>query len=190
MNSNSQSFQDIFALQICKTKTYIEIGANRPIKRNNTYLLEQNGFSGYSIEFNTKWQRFWNKVQRKNKIYFADAIKFDYATANIENNLGNNVGYLSCDIEPVTNTFAALKKVINDGIVFDCITFEHDIYQSDIDLRPKVTSFLQKNKYKVAVENVYIYPEKENVFETWYVHNSINFDTCTFDDWLKTNNLQ
>lgn len=189
MQSNSQSFQDLFALQVCKNKTYIEIGANRPIKRNNTYLLEQNGFSGYSIEFNTKWQKFWNKAHRKNKIYFTDAITFDYTKANRENNLGINVGYLSCDIEPVKNTFAALKKVISDGIIFDCITFEHDLYNSNIDLRPKVTSFLQKKEYKIAVENVYLYPEKDNIFETWYVHNSISFDTCNFDDWLKSNNL-
>lgn len=190
MNSNSQSFQDIFALQTCKTKTYIEIGANRPIKRNNTYLLEQNEFKGYSIEFNDKWQRFWNKTQRKNKIYFTDAITVDYAKANIENNLGKHIGYLSCDIEPVTNTFAALKKVITDGIVFDCITFEHDVYQSKIDLRTDVDMFLKKHGYKIAVTDVYLYPTKENIFETWYVHNDINFDTCTFDQWIKTNNLQ
>jgi hypothetical protein len=190
MESNSQAFQDLFALQICKNKTYIEIGANRPIKRNNSFLLEQNGFTGYSIEYNTKWERFWNKVKRNNNIYFADAITFDYNTANLENKLSNKIGYLSCDIEPVTNTFSALKKVISDGVEFECITFEHDLYQSDIDLRPKVDSFLQKRGYKIAVYDVYLYPEKQNIFETWYVHNSVDFELCSFDNWLKTLNIR
>lgn len=184
--TNSQAFQDLFAYQICKNKTYIEIGANRPIKRNNTYLLENKGYKGYSIEFNTKWQRFWNKAQRKNNIYFTDAITFDYLQANQENNLTNKIGYLSCDIEPVTNTFSALKRVINQGIEFECITFEHDIYQSDIDLREKVNSFLFKNNYKIAVNDVYLYPDTNKVFETWYVHNSVDFKECSFDNWLKT----
>jgi hypothetical protein len=187
MQTNSQSFQDIFALEICKNKTYIEIGANRPIKRNNTLLLEQNNFLGYSVEFNIKWQRFWQKAKRKNNIYFANAITFDYATANAENNLNNNIGYLSCDIEPVANTFSALKKVLNDGVTFECITFEHDYYQSDTDLRPKVDSFLKKRGYKIAVYNVYLYPEKQNLFETWYVHQSIDFETVSFDEWIKKN---
>lgn len=186
MESNSQSFQDLFALQVCTKKTYIEIGANRPIKRNNTYLLENNEYTGYSIEFNTKWQRFWNKTQRKNKIYFADAITFDYLQANQENNLTNKIGYLSCDIEPVTNTFSALKRVINQGIEFECITFEHDIYQSDIDLRENVNSFLSNNGYKIAVNNVYLYPDSDKIFETWYVHSSIEFKECNFSDWIKT----
>lgn len=186
MISNSQSFQDIFALQVCKNKTYIEIGANRPIKRNNSFLLEQNDFVGYSIEYNTKWQRYWTKSGRKNKIYFADAINFDYINANKENNISNLVGYLSCDIEPVTNTFSALKKVIESGILFECITFEHDFYQSAVDLRYKVDSYLEKKGYKIAVNDVYLYPEKTKIFETWYVHNSIEFDACNFDTWIKT----
>lgn len=189
MNSNSQSFQDLFALSICKNKTYIEIGANRPIKRNNTYLLEQHDFKGYSIEFNVKWKNSWNQSTRTNKIYFDNAIKFDYKAANLENKMSNKIGYLSCDIEPVDNTFLALQKVINDGVEFQCITFEHDVYQSSKDIRNTVDSFLKNKNYKIAVHDVYLYPEKENIFETWYVHNDIEFDPCNFDTWLKTLNI-
>ena len=189
MQTNSQSFQDIFALEVCKNKTYIEIGANRPIKRNNSFLLEQNNFAGYSIEYNTKWKRYWDKSKRKNKIYFADAITFDYINANKENKIPNSVGYLSCDIEPVTNTFSALKKVIESGVNFECITFEHDVYQSSVDLRYKVDSFLQKRGYKIAVSDVYLYPEKTKIFETWYVNQNVYFEPCTFEQWIKKNSI-
>jgi len=182
----SQSFQDIFALQICKNKTYIEIGANRPVKRNNTYLLEQNGFVGFSIEYSKKWQTAWNNSTRNNKIYFADAIKFDYKQAIEQLNMSTKVGYLSCDIEPADNTFLALQKVIGAGVEFECITFEHDLYSSKKDIRNAVDKYLIDKGYKIAVNDVYLPPDKTKLFETWYVKNTIEFETCKFDDYIKT----
>ena len=58
----------MFALTTAVSKTYIEIGGSAPIKINNTYLLEQNGFSGISLEFNEACIPQWNI--RKNKVYF------------------------------------------------------------------------------------------------------------------------
>ena len=124
-NPGSQVHQDVFALKTAKIKTYIEIGAAGPIKYNNTYLLEKNGWQGFSLELNQnrvdQWFEEWS--DRKNKIYCADAIAFDYVSALEENNLSTHIGYLSCDIDPPENTFAALRRVIEQGITFDCITF-------------------------------------------------------------------
>ena len=191
-SSNSQLYQDIFALTTSVSKTYIEIGGSAPIKINNTYLLEQNGFNGISLEFNEACIPLWNI--RKNKIYFDNAIIFDYLTALEENNLPNHIGYLSCDIEPPIHTFAALRRVIEQGITFDCITFEHDKYQSEIDYDPIVTEYLVSKGYKVAVKDVYRVRKfrdinqkkkvnKKCFMETWFVHNSINFEEQTYDMW-------
>jgi hypothetical protein len=197
--SNSQLFQDIFALKTAKNKTYIEIGAAGPIKINNTYLLEKNSFRGFSIEWkDTRVEQWLNPAIRTNKIYCADAITFDYIEGIKENNLSDRIGYLSCDIEPPSNTFAALKKVIEQGITFDCITFEHDKYQSDIDYDPIVTEYLLSKSYKIAVKDVYRLrkhrPEgsKKKIYrkcfmETWFVHNSIDFQERTYDEWLEEN---
>lgn len=198
LQSNSQLYQDIFALRTAKNKTYVEIGAAGPIKINNTYLLEQNEFRGFSIEWKDTRVEQWK--ERINKIYCADAITFDYLKGIEENNLAPRVGYLSCDIEPPSNTFAALKRVIEQGIVFDCITFEHDKYQSEIDYDPIVTEYLISKGYKIAVKDVYrlrkFRPEgsKKKIYrkcfmETWFVHSSIDFEEQIYDEWKSNQNL-
>ena len=69
-DSNSQLYQDVFALRTSVVKTYIEIGAAGPIKINNTYLLEQNGFKGFSIELkDTRVIQWSDPLIRKNQIY-------------------------------------------------------------------------------------------------------------------------
>jgi hypothetical protein len=186
----AQVSQDIFALTTTTNKTYIEIGASGPIKYNNTYQLELKGWKGISLEFNQGRVDQWKDIpERKNKIYCADAITFDYYKALEENALPMHLGYLSCDIEPPKNTFAALKRVIEQGITFDCITFEHDRYQSEIDYDPIVTEYLKDQGYKIAVKDVYRWRKRPCYFETWYVHSSISYTEKTFDEWRNSTNL-
>lgn len=177
----SQVHQDQFALKTATKNTYIEIGAAGPIKYNNTYLLEQNGWSGFSIELEPNKVAEW--TERKNKIYCDNALTFDYIKALEENKLPQRIGYLSCDIEPVENTFSALKRVIEQGISFDCITFEHDKYQSEIDYDPIVTEYLNDKGYKVAVKDVYRWRKRPCYFETWYVNSDIEFAEISWDEW-------
>lgn len=185
----SQLKQDVFAMKTAINKTYIEIGAHGPIKYNNTYLLEKNGWQGFSLEINqhcvNAWFEDWS--DRTNKIYCADAITFDYTRGLQENNLLTRIGYLSCDIEPPENTFAALRRVVEQGIVFDCITFEHDKYQSEVDYDPIVTEYLKDRGYKVAVSDVYRWRKRPCYMETWYVYDDIEYTTVTFDEWRKEN---
>ena len=196
MHHYSQLKQDIFAFDTAISKTYIEIGASHPVKINNTYLLEQSNWKGFSIELDTSKKDHWDSSDRNNKIYWDDAITFDYLQALEENNLPNHIGYLSCDIEPPINTFAALQKVIAQGVTFDCITFEHDKYQSDIDYDPIVKEYLQNNGYKVAVDNVFrmrkyrLESNKPKInktcyMETWFVNESIYTKTLDYIDWKK-----
>jgi len=183
--SKSQSLQDVFAFQVCNFKTYIEIGANHPAKKNNTFNLENNGFKGYSIEFDKKWRPDWQSSTRKNPCYFHNALEFDYLRHNNDLHLPKRIGYLSCDIEPPKNTYSALVRVIEQGISFDCITFEHDAYKSNADYNQLAKDFLAKHRYKVAVKNVY---HKENVdrfFETWFVKDDIDFTTIEYHTWKK-----
>lgn len=191
MNNNilkySQAGQDQFALNVVTTnKTYIEIGANHYKKSNNTYLLEINyNWKGFSIELNQKkFKTIWEEqTERSNAIYWDNAITFDYATAVKRNNMPQRIGFLSCDIEPAANTFAALQKVIEDGISFDCITFEHDNYKSNTDYDIIARKYLLSKGYKVAVENVYAMNKPQRIFETWFVKDDVKFNQITFDEW-------
>lgn len=185
----SQAYQDLFARQVNEkvkgNKTYVEIGANYPVKRSNTYNLEVNdNWTGLSIELNERYKRAWDKsTERSNSIRWCDAITLNYIDAIKQLNLPTHITYLSCDIEPVENTFEALQAVIEQGIKFDCITFEHDYYRSETDYREVVDNYLQSAGYKIAVYNVYFNNDPNLLFETWYVNQDINFDVIEFKDW-------
>ena len=198
MQHYSQLKQDIFAFITASNKTYIEIGASHPIKINNSYLLEQNGWPGFSIELDTSKKEFWEDSDRANKIYWSNAITFDYLNAIKENSLPNRIGYLSVDIEPPKNTFAALQNIIETGTIFDCITFEHDNYQNNDGYDVIVKDYLLSRGYKIAVDNVYRTRKfrvpnlkkkqlKKCYIETWFVYNDIDFISCDYDLWTNQN---
>jgi hypothetical protein len=190
----SQAGQDCFALLVVTTnKTYIEIGANHFKHSNNTYPLEVNhGWKGFSIELDEKkFRSAWEtQSERTNSVYWDNAITFNYAEAVKKNKLPNRIGYLSCDIEPASNTLSALKKVITDGIEFDCITFEHDYWKNNSNYHEQAVKFLKDYGYKVAVENVYAINSPKRLFETWFVKDDIDIDHVNYEDWLKTNGFK
>lgn len=190
--SRGQVQQDVFVYNVVQDNlTYIEIGAYKPVHKNNTYVLETGlGYRGFSIELNRKWQQAWAECpERKNPIFWEDALTFDYAAQCQRQNLPLHLGYLSCDIEPPTNTLAALKRVIDQGLSFDCITFEHDTSNPgfadlrELDISGQATKFLTEHGYRVAVSDVSTNKDPTYMFETWYVHESIAWPTMTFQEW-------
>ena len=111
----------------------------------------------------------------------------------IENNLPLHINYLSCDIDPTCNTYSALKKIIEEGISFDFISFEHDEYfrknctNDTNDYHALAIDFLKKNNYKIAIDNIYPKNKPEKLFETWFINNSIIFDEIRYTEWKKLN---
>ena len=71
----SQVGQDLFALQTAKNKSYIEIGAADPLKLSNTFLLEQQGWTGFSLELDSKFKDDWKNC-RTNVCYYEDAVTY------------------------------------------------------------------------------------------------------------------
>lgn len=182
--SEAQAAQDLFALEVCTNKTYIEIGGNHPRRINNTFNLDFNhGWKGFSVELIEKWSGAWSKSDRNNPCYFKDAITFDYLAALKEQGMDTKIGYLSCDIEPPNNTFAALQRVIGQGIEFECITFEHDWYNfPETTFNEQATEYLKKHGYKVAVRDVFC-KKSWLPYETWYVREDIVFEEIDFQQW-------
>jgi hypothetical protein len=192
----SHAGQDIFAKNLIGNNgTYLEVGAYLPVKNSNTYLLESKyNWRGISIEMDINHKDAWlNNKERKNKIYFEDALSFKYKERLIENNLPLHINYLSCDIDPTFNTYNALKMIINEGISFDFISFEHDEYfrknctNDNNDYHALAINFLKKNNYKIGIDNVYPKNKPEKLFETWFINNSITFDKIKYIEWKKLN---
>lgn len=187
--SYSQSYQDIFALETCQKKTYMEIGAYHPLISNNTFLLESLGWKGFSIEIDrAQWWKHWAYHNRKN-IHFIDVFDFDFSKHV------KHYGYLSIDILGSTTTLHALQSIVDAGCTFDSITFEHDHYRFKDSTKQDVEDYLCARGYKVAVYDVvpirYI-PEgvKPGVFETWFVKEDIDFEPISFAEWQEQRDLE
>jgi len=181
----SQCWQDVFAHSICGNGgTYIEIGGSWPKKNSNTYSLELfANYKGFSIELDKEmYFNPWSESERKNKIYWDNALTFDYKNAVEENNMSTHINYLSCDIEPPENTFNALIKIINDGITFDVITFEHELFKCKTNYDILARDFLLSNGYKIAVSNVY-HKKESDIFETWYINKDIDYKEQLYSTW-------
>lgn len=187
--SYSQSYQDLFALETCKSKSYIEIGAYHPKISNNTFLLESLGWKGFSIEIDrAQWWKHWAYHNRKN-IHFIDVFEYNFEPH------ARHWGYLSIDILGSTTTYKALQRIIEAGCTFDSITFEHDYYRFKDSTKQDVEDYLCDRGYKVAVYDVvplrYI-PEDvtTGVFETWFVKEDIDFEPISFAEWHEQRDLE
>lgn len=184
----SQAGQDLFALELFgECGSYIDIGSGVPKKDNNTYLLEvEYKWKGFGVEILESYKDLWTKcVERKNDIYWEDATTFDYKKAIIDNNLSLNIDFLSCDIDPQEKTFLALKKVFTDGLRPKSIAFETDFYREKTDYSLLAELFLKPYGYEIGVRNVYSGLKKNKIFETWFVHKSLNFKPIDYKEWVK-----
>ena len=125
MLSNSQAGQDKWILSLFKKGykgTFLDIGCGKPKDINNTLLLEQKGWNGYSIDL-LNYSEQW--TTRKSKFIQADALTYNYN----ELQLPEIIDYLSLDIEGEGLRFQALKRVCDFGLKFKAITIEHDSYR-------------------------------------------------------------
>lgn len=165
----SQSGQDLFALsslpEAKRLGTYLEIGSYLPFKNNNTALLEMHGWSGISVEKLNEVVTVFNK-ERKNKATCADALTLDYESICKPFHLHFN--YCSIDIDPAVNSYFVLKRIIESGVTFDSLTFEHDKYR-DGPLVQLASVLLLKRIGMIRVEK-----------------NVIAVGFGSFEDWWKS----
>lgn len=171
--SYSQCMQDVFVSSLINKQngTYVEIGSHDPLLNNNTNLLETiYGWKGISIDIDKNIVNKFNST-RKNKAIAADATKLDYKQLFIENNLPNEIEYLQVDCEPAITTFEVLKRIPFDEYKFGIITFEHDHYKQDSNVRAESRQFLESKGYELIIADV-----AHNClqsFEDWWGHPEV-----------------
>jgi hypothetical protein len=160
----SQVGQDLWVLSLFPegyNGTFLDIGCRGPEDLNNTFLLEQKGWTGISIDI-IDYSKEWK--QRKTEFICADALTFDYR------GFASNflIDYLSLDIEGNGDRFKALQKVINDGFEFKCITIEHDAYRVHYGLEQvPQRDLLTSLGYRLLFPDVC---DEEKPFEDWWVN--------------------
>lgn len=166
-NNYSQVCQDMFVLAMLGGKNdgkYLEIGSAHPHHNSNTALLEELGWKGVGVEFNSDLAS--QHSCRKNKVICEDALSLDYK--KILSSFGDVIDYLQLDIEPPKNTFEALLMIPFDRYKFRVVTYEHDHY-ADVTktYRDKSRRYLSSLGYTLLVNDVS--PKDDCSFEDWWV---------------------
>ena len=155
----SQEKQDEFVLHMMNGKVgeYLEVGASHPIDINNTFLLEQHGWTGLSIDIDDSCRNIWLE-KRKNPLVIADALTFEYPQKE-------RIDYLQIDVDPSETSFKALLQVLKSKTKFSIITYETDAYADNTYVQPS-RQLLQSEGYKLIRADVMC---GFGPFEDWYI---------------------
>ena len=155
----SQEKQDEFVLHMMNGKVgeYLEVGASHPIDINNTFLLEQQGWTGLSIDIDDCCSNIWAE-KRKNPLIIADALTFNYPQKK-------RIDYLQIDVDPSETSFKALLQVMKSKTRFSIITYETDAYADNTYVQPS-RQLLQSEGYKLIRADVMC---PFGAFEDWYI---------------------
>lgn len=184
MESYSQCGQDLFVFTISKgiPGKFLDLGCYLPIKINNTYLLEQNGWDGLSFDIQDLSQK-WSI--RKSKFVQADCLSQDYQKVLTENYEGNVIDYLTLDMEKCGDRFKLLEKVMNTNFEFKIITIEHDAYLGkEFEEKEKVPqrNLLSSKGYKLICSDISHSQSPNLYFEDWWI-NPKYFDESEIEKW-------
>lgn len=167
----SESYQDLFVLSILEGKrggTYLEIGSGHPFYGNNTALLEKDfGWTGISLDLSQSFvDQYYEK--RQNAALLRDATKVDYVELLQSIDIGPDIDYLQIDCDPPEVSFEILKKIPFEKYKFAVITFEHDSYQDDKNIKEKSRKLLSSFGYQLIFDEVSF--DGENSYEDWWIH--------------------
>lgn len=154
-----QAHQDRFVLHMMAGKVgrYLEIGAAEPKTINNSWALEQLGWTGFSLDKDSSNVGEWRRT-RKNPLIVTDATSYNYPRES-------RIDYLQVDIDPPENTFRALCRALASGTRFSLITFETDAYRDPRFVVPS-RDLLQKEGYRLVRPDVL---SCYGPFEDWWV---------------------
>lgn len=174
----SQSYQDMFVLSMLNGKrngTYLEIGAYHPTFISNTYLLEQFGWNGISVDIDPNVRNSFSS--RRCQFVLSNALEIDYENILMSHNLPTQIDYLQLDIEPLTQTFDCLKKLPMDKYRFSVITYETDWYDTNTPLEEKIRVRSESRKYFNDLGYVLLVGDVESnigfPYEDWYVDPNV-----------------
>lgn len=163
----SQTEQDIFVLSCLDGKRrgrYIDLGCERPIEINNTYLLESEfDWKGLSVDFEPTFVEAHSK-ERKNDTLLHDAttIDWDWVTNKYKT---EHFDYLSLDLDPASTTYNALLNIPLDRVSFSVVTYEHDFYRFGDEWRAKSREHFKNNGYVLLCSDV---KSGDCIYEDWY----------------------
>jgi hypothetical protein len=188
MKTYSDAYQDIFTLKLFNNQQgfYLDIGCSDGVSKNNTYLLECNGWKGISID-NRISEIEQCRLNRKDPCYLVDATEKNSILNILEKeNSPKSIDYLSLDIDDFS--LPCLLNFPHDKYKFKFLTFEHDVYagrQDCIDRKNQAPPFLKSLGYIRIGDNVSL---DGLLYEDWFV-DPVHFDMKRFKNIINESNL-
>lgn len=177
--SYSQAGQDRFAYELIGGNgTFLDIGANHPVEKSNTYGLEQVGWYGLLVEQDDYCAQLCRE-QRKSPLIHTDAT-----TANWKMLLKPlaKFGYISLDVDIATEP--TLRGLLEHGIQFDVLTVEHDKYRFGPEPQKAMRKILTDAGYILICSDVC---DLGMPFEDWWVSKNLEKKAARFrsdnQDW-------
>ena len=131
---------------------FIDIGCYNPFLWNNTWSLESIGWTGILFDCDEKNIALCAK-ERKSPSYCLDVARREFF--DVLNSLENkHFDYVSIDVDDAS--IAALKNMLDSGITFDLLTFEHaaGVESSVNSLRKDSREILHNAGYHIAFGDV------------------------------------
>lgn len=177
-NSQSQAKQDVFVHTLLPIRNgrFLDIGSHDPIRINNTYALEQLGWTGYLFDIDAKWSAP-TKATRTSPFVCADVSTYDWnAFLEREGLVGTQFDYLSFDVDEAS--LATLERFPFDKMSFRVCTIEHDSYRFGVDRAERMREILQSHGYRIVCKNV---KNAGNAYEDWWIHSSVSLDTSSIE---------
>lgn len=170
--SQSQAGQDRFVRALLPTSfgTFLDVGCAEPKQFNNTWALEQIGWSGMLLDGNINSAEACRQ-ERKCPVICDDATIIDWET--VLETWGKKrpfmIDYLSLDVDEATHK--ALQNIVfNHALRFRVLTVEHDAYQRGDRLRIPNRKLLKNEGYVLIASDVC---SQGCPFEDWYVAPSL-----------------
>ena len=164
--SYSQVGQDLFVLSLFPEGykgTFLDFGCQEPKKINNTLLLEEHGWDGFSldiVDYSEQWET------RDTYFICMDVLKESLSWLKAS----EPYDYISLDISPYGGArFELLKRIIDLGIDFKVLTIEHDAYiegNDELERKPQ-RELLNSLGYVMTHGDVSC---GGNLFEDWWIN--------------------
>jgi hypothetical protein len=201
MISYSQCGQDLFVFNLLKIKngTFLDLGCYLPKNINNTFLLEQNGWVGISLDIND-YSNQWSI--RKNKFIQCDCFEQDYNLLLSQNYESNVIDYLTLDMEVLGDRYKLLDIVLKTNYEFKVITIEHDSHSginNVINEKLPQRELLEKMGYVLVCGDVSHKDFPNDFYEDWWVNKKYVTEEMykpwlsnkiSFDKILEKNNIE
>ncbi len=168
--SYSQCGQDVFAWTVLDrpTKgTFLDIGMNEPVTRNNTYALEGLGWNGLLLDFDENVKELAHI--RRNPFWFGDTRFIDWGEVLVEHNFPSfTIDYISLDVDE--SSYETLANLLEHGVKFKVMTAEHDSYRFGDAARNAMRKLLWGAGYYCLCADV---TDQGSAFEDWFVTKEI-----------------